>query len=43
MNQSETSASNYRQARENACEHVMIGFGFIYLIGSESGVINFNQ
>ena len=43
MNQSETSASHYRQARENACEQVTIGFGFIYLIGSESGVRNFNQ
>ena len=31
MNQSEfeASACNRRQARENACDHVMIGFGLV--------------
>ena len=35
MNQLEIEAntSNKRQARENGCEQVMIGFGILLLIG----------
>ena len=39
MNQSqiEVNTCNRRQARENVCEQVMIGFNYLLLIGWESG------